>query len=81
MDRKKYLELCQRVAVQREEIPADLLVSCDGVKYIPTAYKLWFDKEGISQHTAILKDYKSNTILCAELEKVKYEPSRSDMVD
>lgn len=81
MDRKLYLELCQKVSVLKngicgikENVPDELMVVYNGIKYYPTAYELSFDK-GQPVHTAIIHDLKANSIMNVDLGKVtKYEP-------
>lgn len=80
MDRKLYLELCQKVSTLKngicgikENVPDDLKVLFNGVTYYPVAYELSFDK-GRTVHKAILHDLKANSISYADLERViKYE--------
>lgn len=82
MDRKLYLELCQKVSVLKngvcgikENVPDELMVVYNGIKYYPVAYRLSFDDKGNVRHTAILHDLKANSSMNADLEKVeKYEP-------
>ena len=58
----------------KENVPDELMVVYNGIKYYPTAYELSFDK-GQPVHTAILHDLKANSIMNADLGKVtKYEP-------
>lgn len=80
MNRKLYLELCQKVSVLKsgvlgikENVPDDLKVMCRGIIYYPVSYELSFDN-GQPTHTAILHDLHSNSITKCNLEKVvKYE--------
>ena len=82
MDRKLYLELSQKVSVLKngicrikENVPDELMVVYNGIKYYPVAYELSFDDKGNVKHTAILHDLKANSITNADLKKVaKYEP-------
>ena len=67
MDRKHYLELCQRNAVQ----PNSVVVWFDGIGYYPIEYRLGFDSEGKSVHRAVLHDMKANSIINCSLEGVK----------
>ena len=78
MDRKFYLELCQKVSVLKngicgikENVPNELMVVYNGIKYYPIAYELSFDDKGNVRHTAILHDLKSNSIMNADLRNVK----------
>lgn len=80
MDRKLYLELCQKVSVLKngacgikENVPEELMVIYNSIKYYPVAYKLSFDDKGDVRHTAILHDLKANSIMNADLRKVKKE--------
>lgn len=67
MERKRYLELCQRNAVQ----PKSVVVWLDGIGYYPIEYRLCFDKEGKTVHRAVLQDMKANSIINCSLEGVK----------
>ena len=81
MDRKLYLELCQKASVLKngvcgikENVPDELTVLYNGIKYYPVAYELSFNN-GKPTHTAILHDLKANSIMNTDLERViKYEP-------
>ena len=81
MQRNDYLQVCQKVSVLKngisgikENVPNELKVVCNGIKYYPVAYKLSFDDKGNVRHTAILHDLYANSITDADLEKVmKYE--------
>ena len=58
----------------KENVPDELMVVYNGIKYYPVAYELSFDK-GQPTHTAILHDLQANSITSADLERVtKYEP-------
>lgn len=77
MERKQFLEMCQKVSALPEttmhiktSIPPELTVLYEGIQFYPIAYKMSF-KGGISQHTAILHDMKSNNIIKVKLERVK----------
>lgn len=81
MDRKLYLELCQKVSVLKngicgikENVPNELKVIHNGIEYYPISYELSFDN-GQPTHTAILHDLKANSVMNVDLGKVtKYEP-------
>lgn len=69
--------MCQKVSVLKngicgikENVPDELTVVYDGIKYYPVAYELSFDDKGNVRHTAILHDLKANSITHANLEKV-----------
>lgn len=77
MDRKEFLQICQRVSVLLETtmhiktaIPPELTVLYEGIQFYPVGYEMSF-KQGISQHTAILHDMKSNNIVKVKLERVE----------
>ena len=66
MERKRYLELCQKYVVGE-----DIRVKLKDTEYHPYRYELGFDDKGNSIHTAILKDLKANSVVYAMLENVK----------
>ena len=77
MDRKEFLQICQKVSVLPEttmhiktSIPPELTVLYDGIQFYPTGYEMTF-KQGISQHTAILHDMKAHSVVYADLDKVE----------
>ena len=77
MDRKLYLESCQKVSVLKngicgikENVPDELMVVYNGIKYYPVAYELSFDDKGSVRHTAILHDLRANSIMNADLEAI-----------
>lgn len=77
MDRKEFLQICQKVSVLPETtmhikttIPPELTVLCEEIQFYPIGYEMTF-KQGISQHTAILHDMKSNNIIKVKLERVE----------
>lgn len=77
MDRKIYLELCQKVSVLKngicgikENVPDELTVVYNGIKYYPVAYELSFDDKGNVRHTVILHDMKANSVTHADLQRV-----------
>ena len=82
MDRKLYIELCQKVSVLKngvcgikENVPDELKVIYNGIAYYPVSYELSFDDKGNVRHTAILHDLKANSITSSDLGRVaKYEP-------
>lgn len=82
MDRKLYIELCQKVSVLKngicgikENVPNELMVVHNGITYYPVVYQLSFDNKGNVRHTAILHALKANSITNADLKRVtKYEP-------
>ena len=66
MERKLYLELCQRQAIK-----GGVLVEYGGIAYQPYSYELKFQSDGKIKHTAILKDEKENSLVYCKLEDVK----------
>lgn len=66
MERKQYLELCQKYAVG-----CDIRVLYKDTEYHPYRYELSFDDKGNTIHTAILKDIKANSLLYCRLEEIK----------
>ena len=66
MERKLYLELCQRQAIK-----GGVLVEYSGIAYQPYAYELKFKPDGKIKHTAILEEPKSNCLVYCRLEDVK----------
>ena len=66
VERKLYLELCQRNAVYEKSV----LVLYDGNEYYPQKIQVWFDKKGKTKNTAILLDKNLNSIVEANLERV-----------
>lgn len=77
MQRDIFLQMCQKVSVLKngicgikENVPDELMVVYNGIKYYPTAYELSFDDKGNVRHTAILHDLKANSIMNVDLERV-----------
>lgn len=66
MERKRYLELCQRFSVGN-----NVFVVCDGVSYRPKSLLISFDKSGKCKNSAILEDVNSNSTRQVLLERVQ----------
>ena len=66
MERKQYLELCQKHAVG-----GDIKVKYKDFEYRRYRYELGFDGSVKSIHTAILKDLKANSVVCVMLKDIK----------
>lgn len=66
MERKRYLELCQKNSVYEKSV----LVLYDGIEYYPKKIQVWFDNKGKTKNTAILLGKNLNTIVEASLERV-----------
>jgi hypothetical protein len=67
MERKRYLELCQKYAVYKEAV----FVKYKGCLFYPVSYVLSFDEKGTSVHRCVLKDTKANSDAWALLERVE----------
>ena len=65
MERKLYLELCQR-----QSMKGGVLVEYDSIAYQPYAYELKFKQDGKIKHMSILKEPKANCLLYCRLEDV-----------
>ena len=65
MERKLYLELCQRQAMK-----GSVLVEYGGIPYHPHAYEVKVQQDGKIKHTAILKEPKANCLVYCRLEDV-----------
>lgn len=77
MNRKSYIELCQKVSILKdgifrikENVPTELKVIHNGIAYYPVAYVLTFDEKGNPQHDVILHDLRANSITQGKLERV-----------
>lgn len=66
MERKEYLQRCQRYAVNQ----SDTVVFKD-IKYYPVAYELSFNNKGEAVHRAILKDTKTSSLVYCRLDDIK----------
>ena len=66
MDRKEYLEICQRNSACEDKET----VLFGGIEYYPISYCLWFDKKGAVMHSAIMTEKKSGSELRCLLEDV-----------
>ena len=78
MERKEYLDRCQKCSVLPrglfgiiENCPNNLQVAYNGILYYPQSYELRFTKDGKPQHLAVLHDLTANSVIYAEMEKVK----------
>lgn len=66
MERKEYLQRCQRYAVNQSGV-----VVFKDIKYYPVAYELSFNDKGEAVHRAILKDIKTNSLIYCRLDDIK----------
>lgn len=76
MDRKQFLEICQRVSVlpddvsgTKRNITPDLIVNFDCMRFYPVGYQITFN-QGKIKHTAILHDLKCASVIYCDLERV-----------
>lgn len=76
MDRKLYLDLCQKASMLKsgicgikENVPDELLVIYDGIMYYPEGYEMKFNN-GKYENIAILHDINANSVTRCKLEKV-----------
>lgn len=68
IDRKKYIEMCQRNSVS----PKSEVVLYNGARYYPVFYKMWFDDRGQIKNVAHLMDEKANSrieVLLSDIEE------------
>lgn len=81
MERKKYLEMCQRASFKSHYSGAwwqtkwnpEELVDYHGNRFVPVDYRFGFIK-GAPQHLAILHDLQANaeyTVLLSEVKEVE----------
>ena len=84
IERKKYLEMCQRVAILpsgvqnlKQNVPDNLKVVYDGIAYYPVSLDISFDKDGNVINTAILHSLTANSVIERNLKDVSvYENQR-----
>lgn len=69
IDRKKYLELCQKNAVFKNSIK----VKYKGFDYYPMSLEIWFDNKGTTQNSAVLEEINSRSVTYCKLSEVDYE--------
>lgn len=77
IERNEFLQMAQKVSMLKsgicgikENVPDELTVVYNGIKYYPTAYELSFDDKGNVRHTVILHDMKANSVTHAALQRV-----------
>ena len=77
IERNEFLQMAQKVSMLKsgicgikENVPDELTVVYNGIKYYPTAYELSFDDKGNVRHTVILHDMKANSVTHADLQRV-----------
>lgn len=85
IERKTYLEMCQKVSVLpsgvlgiKQNVPDDLKVVYDGIAYYPVSLDIRFDKDGKVINTAIIHSLCANSIIERNLKDISiYENQRS----
>jgi hypothetical protein len=84
IDRKTYLEMCQKVAALpsgvlgiKEKVPDDLMVVYDGVTYYLLSLEISFDNAGNVINTAVIHSLIANSVTRRNLKDVSvYENQR-----
>lgn len=85
MDRKEYLQLCQKCSVLPERsfgtknVPLELTVMYNGIRYYPAELRIWFDKNGNTRNTAVLHDMYANSVTNCDLERVERFEQKRDI--
>ena len=79
MERNDYLKLCQKTAMKftrpdwkKAEVDSEYIVHLGGRPYIAYGYEMTFSETGYPNHTAILEDIKSDTLVYVNVGKVDY---------
>ena len=67
MERKEYLEICQRNAA----LGSKEKVYYKGHPYIPKEFVMWFDENGKTVNSAVLMDVKTKCEVRCDLRKVE----------
>lgn len=77
MNRNDFLEKCQKCAVMKKgihdiikNIPDELAVIYNNIRYYPYGYELSFDYQGNAIHKGILHSLTTNSITTVNLERV-----------
>ena len=77
IERKKYLEMCQKVSVLpsgvlgiKQNVPDNLKVVYDGIAYYPVSLDISFDKDGNVINTAIMHSLYANSVIERNLKDV-----------
>ena len=86
IDRKLYLEMCQKVAVLPSEIlgikrnvPDDLKVVYNNVVYYPISIEIGFNEKGKVINTAIIHSLIANSVVKTNLGDLElYENKRNN---
>ena len=86
IERKTYLEMCQRVSVLtggifgiKQNVPDNLKVVYDGIAYYPVSLDISFDKDGRVINTAIIHSLRANSVIEINLKDIRpYEGQARD---
>ena len=77
IERKTYLEMCQKVAILqsgvqnlKQNVPDGLKVVYDGIAYYPVSLDISFDKDGKVINTAILHSLTANSVIERNLKDI-----------
>ena len=77
IERKTYLEMCQKVSVLpsgvqnlKQNVPDKLKVVFDGVAYYPVSLDISFDKDGRVINTAIIHSLHANSVIERNLKDI-----------
>lgn len=73
MERKQYLELCQKNAIGQQ-----IRIKYKEFVYRPYRYELGFDDKGNPIHSAILMDLKTTCLFCCGLDELKEDSYEMD---
>lgn len=84
IDRKTYLEMCQRYAVLpnsvlgiKDNVPDELKVTHKGHQYYPKSYTIEFDKSGNIVHIVTLHSLIANSVINCELKDIELYKNQS----
>ena len=77
IERKTYLEMCQKVAILqsgvqnlKQNVPDGLKVVYDGIAYYPVSLDISFDKDGKVINTAMLHSLTANSVIERDLKDI-----------
>ena len=77
IERKTYLEMCQKVAILqsgvqnlKQNVPDGLKVVYGGIAYYPVSLDISFDKDGKVINTAIIHSLHANSVIERNLKDV-----------
>ena len=77
IERKAYLEMCQKVAILpngvqnlKQNVPDELKVVYEDIAYYPVSLDISFDKGGKAINTAILRSLTANSIIERNLKDI-----------